>query len=157
MTARLRFDIITPAASIEHGEAAFLAAMGARGEIGVLPAHASLVSRLGIGEVRVHRDRLGGDDRAFYAIRQGFLQVEKDVVTLLVPLAAKGEDVDVPAVEKELEETIAALAHPESDERYEELLAQRQWCEARLRAARRTKEWGDKIGRAAGSLRSDVG
>jgi F-type H+-transporting ATPase subunit epsilon len=128
-----------------------------KGELGVLPGHAALVSRLGIGEVRVHRDRLGGDDREFFAIRGGFLQVEKDVVTLLVTQAAAGSDVDVEAAEGELRETIEALAHPENDERYAELLGDRQWCEARLRAARRTREWADRIGRAAGSLRDDVG
>jgi F-type H+-transporting ATPase subunit epsilon len=154
---RLQYDLITPAESLAQGDAAFLTAMGAEGEIGILPSHAALVSRLGIGEVRVHRDRMGGHDRTCYAINRGFLQVENDKVILLVPQAVAGANVDEDAVQRELKEAVEALAHPKDDAAYEELLAQRQWCEARLRAARRTREWGGQADHAARTLRSDVG
>jgi hypothetical protein len=65
--------------------------------------------------------------------------------------------VDEDAVQRELKEAVEALAHPKDDAAYEELLAQRQWCEARLRAARRTREWGGQADHAARTLRSDVG
>jgi F-type H+-transporting ATPase subunit epsilon len=137
----LEVDIITPAGVIDRGQAGFVSAMGAGGELGILPGHASLVSRLGIGEVRVHRDEFGGSDRDYYAVKGGILQVEKDHVTLLVPQAVAGTDVDEEEVKADLAETIKSLAHPESDEQFEELLGERQWCEARLSAA-------DKSGRS---------
>ena len=131
----LEVDIITPMGVIDQGQAGFVSAMGAQGELGVLPGHASLVSRLGIGEVRVHRDEFGGSKRDHYAIRGGILQVEKNHVTLLVPQAVAAKDVDVDEVKAKLAETIEALAHPGSDEQFTELLGERQWCEARLAAA----------------------
>jgi F-type H+-transporting ATPase subunit epsilon len=131
----LEVDIITPMGVIDQGQAGFVSAMGAQGELGVLPGHASLVARLGIGEVRVHRDGFGGDERDHYAIRGGILQVEKNHVTLLVPQAVAAKDVDTDEVKAALAETIEALAHPANDEEFTELLAQRQWCEARLSAA----------------------
>jgi hypothetical protein len=106
---------------------------------------------------RGHRDRMGGHDRTCYAINRGFLQVENDKVILLVPQAVAGANVDEDAVQRELKEAVEALAHPKDDAAYEELLAQRQWCEARLRAARRTREWGGQADHAARTLRSDVG
>ena len=137
---RLEVDIITPAGVIDQGHAGFVAAMGAAGELGVLPGHASLVSRLGIGEVRVHRDTVGGDVCDYYAIKGGILQVEKDHVTFLVPQAVAAKDVDVDEVKAALATAIEALAHPENNERFEELLGERQWCEARLSAARKAAE-----------------
>ncbi len=134
----LEVDIITPMGVIDQGQAGFVSAMGAQGELGVLPGHASLVSRLGIGEVRVHRDAFGGGKRDYYAIRGGILQVEKDHVTLLVPQAVSAENVDEDEVRSALAETIEALAHPESDEQFEELLGDRIWCEARLSAVRKS-------------------
>jgi hypothetical protein len=98
-----------------------------------------------------------GEEGSFFAVGRGLLRVEASVVKLLVPQVVAAEEVDLEAVEKELGETVAALADPENDERYAELLGDRQWCEARLRAARRTREWADRIGRAAGSLRDDDG
>ena len=135
----LAVDIITPMGVIDQGRADFIAAMGANGELGILPGHASLVSRLGIGEVRVHRDAFGGDKRDHYAIRGGILQVEQNHVTLLVPQAVAAKDVDVDEVKSALAETVEALAHPESDEQFEELLGERTWCEAKLSAVRKSK------------------
>ncbi len=136
----LAVDIITPMGVIDEGHAGFVAATGAQGELGILPRHASLVSRLGTGQVRVHREGLTSGKRDYYAIRGGILQVESDHLTLLVPQAVAGKDVDEDEVKTELASTVEALAHPESDEQFEELLDQRKWCEARLSAVRKTKE-----------------
>jgi F-type H+-transporting ATPase subunit epsilon len=138
----LEVDIIAPAGVIDRGEAGFVSAMSAEGELGVLPGHASLVARLGIGEVRVHRgaDRFGDVTVDHFAIKGGILQVERDHVILLVPQAVAAADVDVDAVRTALAETIEALAHPESDERFEELLGERKWCEARLSIVRKSGE-----------------
>ena len=137
---QLELEIITPAGVIDQGTAGFVAATGAQGELGILPRHASLVSRLGTGEVRVHREKLGGAERDYYAIQGGILQVEKDHLTLLVPQAVAGRDVDEDEVKDELASTIEALAHPGSDEEFEVLLDKRKWCEARLSAVRKARE-----------------
>ena len=59
---------------------------------------------------------------------------------LQVPQAVAAKDVDVDEVKTALTETIEALAHPESNESFEELLGERLWCEARLSAVRKSEE-----------------
>ena len=66
-------------------------------------------------------------------MRGGFLEVKDDDVTMLVTKAVVPEDVDRATVERDLEATVEALQHPESEERYRELLERRQWLEVCLR------------------------
>jgi hypothetical protein len=46
--------------------------------------------------------------------------------------AVRRREMDEDPVRKELEETIASLRHPSSDEEFQTLLDQRKWCQARL-------------------------
>ena len=95
----------------------------------VQPLHAPLITKLGSGVLRLHT----GDGVKRMAVRGGFLEVKDDDVTMLVTKAVVPEDVDPTTVERDLSETIEALQHPESQERFDELLAQRAWLEVCLR------------------------
>lgn len=77
--ATLQVDIISPEKPVFSGTATGIVAMAHDGEVGVLPGHAPMVTRLGIGEVRVTNS--GATTR--YAIRQGYLQVADNKVVVL--------------------------------------------------------------------------
>lgn len=77
--ATLHVDIISPEKPVFTGEAHGIVAMAHDGEVGVLPGHAPMVTRLGIGEVRV--TQAGATTR--FAIRQGYLQVADNKVVVL--------------------------------------------------------------------------
>ncbi len=128
----LAVKVVTPEGALWKGEASFVAAPASDGEVGVLPSHTPLISRLGTGLLRV--TAADGRDVKF-AVRGGFLQVVENSVTLLVAEAVGPEQTDAHALQKELEETLARLQRPESDDSYAALLAQRRWIEARQKLA----------------------
>lgn len=79
----LQVDIISPEKPVYAGAALSLVAMAHDGEVGILPGHAPMVTRLGIGEVRVTRGTLGNAVTDRFAIRQGYLQVADNKVVVL--------------------------------------------------------------------------
>ena len=128
----LAVKVVTPEGALFKGEAKFVAAPASDGEVGVLPSHTPLISRLGTGVLRVTT----ADGRELrFAVRGGFLQVVENSVTLLVAEAVSADQADARALQAELDETLEKLKHPESDEAYAALLAHRRWIEARQKLA----------------------
>ena len=147
----LDVTVVSPARQLYQGEARFVTAPawdrleGGRslyggasqdrltvGQLGILPRHAPLVAALGSGILRIGLD---GGQVARYAVKGGFLKVGNNRVTILVDRAVTESDVNAGAARQELEETLAALQHPETDQEFAELLDQRAWSEARIKLA----------------------
>ena len=129
MADSLKLSVVTPEGSLFSGEASFVAAPAWDGEVGILPGHAAMIAALGTGELRIERDTLDGRVTDRYAVRGGFLQVLDDQVTLLVTEAKTPEGLDVEVIQGDLEQILADLRHPEDDEAYVRLLADRRWLE----------------------------
>jgi F-type H+-transporting ATPase subunit epsilon len=127
----LTIRVVTPEGALFKGTGSFVAAPAMSGEVGIPPQHTALIARLGTGILRVLEEGLGKPITERFAVRGGFLQVVDNEVTLLVGEAATIEDLDPKALETEREELLIKLQHPESDDNYAELLAERQWLEAR--------------------------
>ena len=127
--ATITCRVVSPERPLFEGQVERLVAPGALGELGIYPLHAPLISKLGSGVLRLHT----GTETKRLAVRGGFLEVKDDDVTMLVTKAVTPEDVDRATVERDLTETIQALQHPESEERYNELLEKRRWLEVCLR------------------------
>ena len=127
MADTLKLSVVTPEGSLFSGEASFIAAPAWDGEVGILPGHAAMIAALGTGELRIEHDESGTKTVDRYAVRGGFLQVLDNEVTLLVTEAKTPDGLEAPVIKGELEELIAELRHPDSDEKYEELLADRRW------------------------------
>jgi len=125
----LKLSVVTPEGSLYSGEASFVAAPAWDGEVGILPGHAAMIAALGTGELRIERDTLGGRVTDRYAVRGGFLQVVDDQVTLLVTEAKTPDGLDVELIMGDLDQILADLRHPEDDEAYVKLLAERRWLE----------------------------
>ena len=88
---RLEVRIITPERIAFEEPADAVVATAYDGEFGILPGHAPMMVVLGIGEFRVRQ----GDRYEWFAIGEGFLHVQDDVVTVLTPFAEAADEVDV--------------------------------------------------------------
>lgn len=129
MADNLKLSVVTPEGSLFSGEASFVAAPAWDGEVGILPGHAAMIAALGTGEMRIEREESGSKTIDRYAVRGGFLQVIDNSVTLLVTEAKTPDGLDAEVVKGDLEQILADLHHPESDEAFEKLLDDRRWLE----------------------------
>lgn len=121
--------VVSPARPIYEGPAKHLYVTGQESSLGIWPRHTDLVAALGTGPLRIYAS--DGTVHRF-AVAGGFLKVGGPKVTVLVDKAARPEEIDRAAVEKELADVKAALQHPKSDEEYRKLRETRAWCQARL-------------------------
>ena len=85
-----RVDIVAPEAVVWSGDADFLAAKTAEGEIGVLTGHEPMMAALATGVVVVE----SGDQKVTVGMHGGFLQIVDNHVTLLTDRAQLSEGDD---------------------------------------------------------------
>ena len=78
--------------SIFSGEAKFVALPGESGELGILPRHTPLITRIRPGAVRIERADNGEEEFVFVA--GGILEVQPGTVTVLADTAIRGHDLD---------------------------------------------------------------
>jgi F-type H+-transporting ATPase subunit epsilon len=79
----LKVSVISPEATLFEGEAPSVTAPAFDGEVGILPAHAPMVTTLGKGVLRI------GGDAARFDVEGGFLQVVDDVVRVVTERAKR--------------------------------------------------------------------
>ncbi|MBX3608587.1 MAG: F0F1 ATP synthase subunit epsilon [Hydrogenophaga sp.] len=87
----IHVDVVSAEESIFSGEAKFVALPGEAGELGILPGHIPLITRIKPGAVRIEKAD-GGEEFVFVA--GGILEVQPDVVTVLSDTAIRGKDLD---------------------------------------------------------------
>ncbi len=90
--ATLHVDVVSAEESIFSGEAKFVALPGENGELGILPRHTPLITRIKPGAVRIQRADNGEEEFVFVA--GGILEVQPGVVTVLADTAIRGKDLD---------------------------------------------------------------
>ena len=90
--ATLHVDVVSAEGSIFSGEAKFVALPGESGELGILPRHTPLITRIKPGAVRIQRADNGEEEFVFVA--GGILEVQPGTVTVLADTAIRGRDLD---------------------------------------------------------------
>ncbi len=90
--ATIHVDVVSAEASIFSGEAKFVALPGENGELGILPRHTPLITRIRPGAVRIVRADTGEEEFVFVA--GGILEVQPGLVTVLADTAIRGHDLD---------------------------------------------------------------
>jgi F-type H+-transporting ATPase subunit epsilon len=90
--ATIHVDVVSAERSIFSGEAKFVALPGENGELGILPRHTPLITRIRPGAVRIQRTDTGEEEFVFVA--GGILEVQPDRVTVLADTAIRGHDLD---------------------------------------------------------------
>lgn len=102
----IHVDVVSAEASIFSGEAKFVALPGESGELGILPKHTPLITRIKPGAVRI--EKADGSEE-FVFVAGGILEVQPNVVTVLADTAIRGHDLDEAKAEearKMAEETL---------------------------------------------------
>ncbi|MCH7345638.1 F0F1 ATP synthase subunit epsilon [Pelomonas sp. CA6] len=89
--ATIHVNVVSAEEQIFSGEAKFVALPGEGGELGILPKHTPLITRIKPGAVRIERAE-GGEEFVFVA--GGILEVQPDTVTVLADTAIRGKDLD---------------------------------------------------------------
>src|SRR6187399_2253028 len=90
--ATIHVDVVSAEELIFSGEAKFVALPGENGELGILPRHTPLITRIRPGAVRIQRADDGGEEFVFVA--GGILEVQPGTVTVLADTAIRGRDLD---------------------------------------------------------------
>ncbi len=88
----LHVDVVSAEESIFSGEAKFVALPGENGELGIMPRHTPLITRIKPGAVRITRADNGEEEFVFVA--GGILEVQPGTVTVLADTAIRGKDLD---------------------------------------------------------------
>jgi F-type H+-transporting ATPase subunit epsilon len=89
--ATIHVDVVSAESSIFSGEAKFVALPGESGELGILPGHTPLITRIRPGSVRIEMAD-GGEEFVFVA--GGILEVQPNAITVLADTAIRGADLD---------------------------------------------------------------
>lgn len=102
---------MTPARVVFDGEATSLSAPGVMGGFQILYSHASLLSSLEIGRLKV-KDMAGTD--AIYASGGGVVEVRNNIVTVLVESAERVEEIDITRAEAARDRALKRLRQKDS-------------------------------------------
>ena len=91
MAMTVHVNIVSAEAEIFSGLATMVFAPGVMGELGIMPRHAPLLTKIKPGEVRIRTE--GGEEESFY-VSGGMLEVQPNLVTVLADTAARAKDLD---------------------------------------------------------------
>jgi F-type H+-transporting ATPase subunit epsilon len=92
MAKTFHVDIVSAESAIFSGEATLLIAPGEAGELGILPEHIPLLTRIKPGTVRI-QPAAGGDEEVIY-VSGGMMEVQPDRVTVLADTSVRAHDLD---------------------------------------------------------------
>jgi F-type H+-transporting ATPase subunit epsilon len=92
MAMTVHVDIVSAEEQIFSGLAEFVALPGEAGELGILPGHMPLMTRIKPGAVRVKIPGQADEELVFVA--GGMLEVQPGLVTVLADTAIRGKDLD---------------------------------------------------------------
>lgn len=110
--ATLHVDVVSAEALIFSGEAKFVALPGENGELGILPRHTPLITRIKPGAVRIQR--LDGTEE-FIFVAGGILEVQPGTVTVLADTAIRGKDLDEAKALEAKRQAAEAMKNAKSD------------------------------------------
>ena len=130
MADTIHFSLVSPERELFSGEVKQVDAPGAEGEFGVLPQHAPFMTTLKPGVVRIHEE--SGVTPVF--VRGGFADVTPAGLTILAEEAIRLADVDVAALEQEIEDARSDANDPGNEDRRTAAADRLAYLEA-LRAA----------------------
>lgn len=135
----IKLEIVTPEASIFSDEVDSVVLPGYDGEIGVLPAHAPLVTTLQVGELRYTK----AGKTTELAVGEGLVEVTGSTTRVLTDMAVNTDEIDEKAVEEALERAKKSLENLKPGEHQEEVAAvmamiQRSTLQLHLKRKRKT-------------------
>jgi len=88
----IHVDVVSAEESIFSGEATLVSLPGEVGELGILPRHTPLITRIKPGAVRIQR--ADNNEEEFVFVAGGILEVQPHCVSVLADTAIRGKDLD---------------------------------------------------------------
>ncbi len=102
-TTPLHLVVVTPEATVLDAPVEFVTVPLFDGELGIAKDHAPLIGRLGFGELRY---KVGGESYRYY-LDGGFVQVDKNVVSVLTNRALPTGELDADKAREQLANALA--------------------------------------------------
>ncbi|MCF8495869.1 MAG: ATP synthase F1 subunit epsilon [Alphaproteobacteria bacterium] len=103
----IQFDLVSPAEKLVSEPVAMAVIPGTEGELGVGAGHASFVVALKPGVVKLYKEQSAEPRRIFIA--GGFADITGESCTVLAEEAVNVNDLNAPALEKEISKLTADL------------------------------------------------
>lgn len=132
----LQVDVVSAEEEVFSGQAQFVALPGEQGELGVLPGHAPLITRIKPGTVRIKKDD-GAEELLFVA--GGILEIQPGGISVLADTAIRGKDIDEAKANEAKRLAEQALQTQSSDMNYASAQAELAIALAQLSAVRKLK------------------
>ncbi|MCL1068011.1 F0F1 ATP synthase subunit epsilon [Shewanella olleyana] len=114
MTVKL--DIVSAENSMYSGDVSFLEVSGTEGELGIMPNHAPLLTKIKPGMARMIKQ--DGSEDVMY-LSGGILEVQPDSISVLADVALRANDIDEQAAIEAKERAEANIANAGADFDYE--------------------------------------
>ena len=137
----MHVDVVSAEAEIFSGPANMLFAPGVMGELGILPRHAPLLTRIKPGEVRIITP---DNEEQFFYVSGGMLEIQPQAVTVLADTALRAKDLDEAAALEAKDRAEKILADSKGEVDYAAAEAELAEAMAQLQAIQRLKK---KLGR----------
>jgi len=132
----LSISIVTPSETAFEGKALSVAVPGSHSPFQVWYDHAPIISSLGIGVVKIEDEH---NNVSFYASREGFIEVLKNNVNIVVQELLPAMNISPEQAEADLEHA-RSVANGEGRHLKEQARADIHWAEARIRASKLQRE-----------------
>ena len=137
MATTMTVEIVSAEAEIYSGTAKMFFAPAVMGEVGVLPRHTPLLTKIRPGEVRVINE---DDEEEFFYVSGGMLEILPSGVTVLADTAQRARDLDEAAALQAKERAEKALADRKDDVDYAAAEAQLAEAIAQIETIRKIKK-----------------
>ena len=110
--ATIQVDVVSAEEAVFSGQAKFVALPGESGELGILPGHTPLITRIKPGSVRIE---MADGAEEFVFVAGGILEVQPNAVTVLSDTAIRGKDLDEERANQARAAAEEALKNAKSD------------------------------------------
>jgi len=138
MSKQFQVDVVSARESIFSGVATFVALPGESGELGILPGHISLITRIKPGTVRIQNG--GPETEELVSVAGGILEVQPKGVTVLADTAIRGKDLDEAKALEAKRKAEDALASKAAEMDYAKAQAELMAAIAEIRAIERLRK-----------------
>lgn len=137
MASTMQVEVVSAETELYSGLATMVIATAEAGDVGILPRHTPLLTRLKPGDVRVIKE--DGDEELIY-VSGGILEVTPTVVTVLADTAIRATDIDEAAALEAQQKAEQALKDSQADIDYARTRAELAQAVAQLQALKKIKK-----------------
>ncbi|QTR51462.1 F0F1 ATP synthase subunit epsilon [Candidatus Thiothrix anitrata] len=141
MAMTFHLDVVTAEQALFSGTVEEVIAPGAMGDLGIMPRHSQLISKLRAGELQ-YRTTEGAMASLF--VSGGVLEVQPHVVTVLADTGMRAEDLDEAAAREAMKQATDALQGKDPEDLDYEAI------QSELEAAKAQIEMLHRIGKMRG-------